>query len=347
MNVRASIAPAVAASGRGMLARRWQRWWESRSPPSDSVLLSHRNVYILPTRAGLLFAATLLVLLIASINFQLNLGFVLTFLLAGSALVSMHLTHRNLRGIHLHVRQPASVHAGEPAMLEVMLSAADGSRTTRYGIGLKLSSADDATSSWIDLPPGGHAECRISFTAASRGLQPLPVLSAETRFPLGLFRAWTVWRPAALLLVYPKPELPPAPLPPAQRASDGPLRARRSETGEADGIRGYRRGDAPKDVLWKKAAQLFAAGGELVSRERTATATQQLQLDWQQCGASSVEDRLSRLTAWVLGADRANLAFSLRLPGLELMPGSGDVHRHACLRALALWQPGLTRGSAA
>ena len=40
-----------------------------------------------------MLAATLLVLLVASINYQLNLGYLLTFPLAGSALVGMHLCH--------------------------------------------------------------------------------------------------------------------------------------------------------------------------------------------------------------------------------------------------------------
>ena len=32
---------------------------------------------------------------VASINYQLNLGYVLTFLLAGSGVVSMHVTHKH------------------------------------------------------------------------------------------------------------------------------------------------------------------------------------------------------------------------------------------------------------
>ncbi len=42
-------------------------------------MLTQRNVYILPTGPGWMLALTLLVLLIASINFQLNLGYLLTF----------------------------------------------------------------------------------------------------------------------------------------------------------------------------------------------------------------------------------------------------------------------------
>ena len=62
--------------------------------PTPSTL-TQGNVYILPTRAGWMFALTLLVLLLASINYQLNLGYVLTFLLAGSGVVSMHVTPRH------------------------------------------------------------------------------------------------------------------------------------------------------------------------------------------------------------------------------------------------------------
>ena len=67
--------------------RRVKGWWEARLPRADTHELTQRNVYILPTRAGFMFALTLLTLLLASINYQLNLGYVLTFLLAGSGVV--------------------------------------------------------------------------------------------------------------------------------------------------------------------------------------------------------------------------------------------------------------------
>ncbi len=73
-------------------------WFLSRRPPSDIVELTQRNVYIVPTRAGWMLAATLLVLLIASINYQLNLGYLLTFMLAGCVAVGMHVGHATLRG---------------------------------------------------------------------------------------------------------------------------------------------------------------------------------------------------------------------------------------------------------
>ena len=53
------------------------------------VLLDRRRVYILPTRAGILFAAAMLMMLIGSINYMLQLGFLLTFLVTSMALVAM------------------------------------------------------------------------------------------------------------------------------------------------------------------------------------------------------------------------------------------------------------------
>ncbi|HPH15136.1 MAG TPA: DUF58 domain-containing protein, partial [Burkholderiaceae bacterium] len=47
---------------------RFRRWFESRIPLRDTITLTQRNVYILPTRPGFMLGATLAVLLISSIN---------------------------------------------------------------------------------------------------------------------------------------------------------------------------------------------------------------------------------------------------------------------------------------
>ena len=88
-----------------MIKARLEKFWLNRLTPRDSTTLTQRTVYILPTPPGWMMALTLLVLLIASINYQLNLGYVLTFLLAGSALVGMHVCHGTLRGITLNIEQ--------------------------------------------------------------------------------------------------------------------------------------------------------------------------------------------------------------------------------------------------
>jgi uncharacterized protein (DUF58 family) len=208
----------------------------------------------------------------------------------------------------------------------------------RYGLGLRLLDAPNATLAWTNIPGGGQAIAHVSFVPATRGLHDVPTLSAETRFPLGLFRAWTVWRPSARLLVYPAVEANPPSLPAARPASVGPTLSRRSEGGEVEGVRAYRRGDPLKLVAWKKAAQSLETGADLVSRDTSTSARQELWLDWAACGGLAAEERLSRLAAWTLAADRAVADYGLRLPGLEIEPGDGDAQRLRCLQALALWR---------
>jgi len=308
-----------------------RRWFENRLPRSDSWTLTQRNLYILPTRAGWGFGLTLLVMLLAAINYQLNLGYALTFLLGGAALVSMHQTHANLRRLVLRIKAPPPVFVGEPATLEIVLDNPGGDR---HGVGLGLYEARRHGMAFCDVPAGGSTSARLRFTPSRRGQQPLPTLLVETHFPLGLFRAWTVWRPAAQALVYPAPEVPAPPLPPGQPTGSGELQARSGAGGEFEGVRAWRRGDPLRQVVWKKVART----GELVSRDTSASASQALLLDYGATGGEA-EARLSRLTAWVLTAERLGLGYGLQLPGLALPSAGGEAQRRAALQALALWQP--------
>ena len=307
---------------------RLRRWWHARLPLSDSLELTQRNVYILPTRAGWMLGSTLLVLLIASINYQLNLGYLLTFLLAGSAAAGMVVCHNTLRGLSLHLLPPQPLFAGSLATLDVKL--VNARRSPRHAIALAL--LDTEQWSWADVPGQAESTVQISFKPPRRGLHRVPTLTAETRFPLGTFRVWTVWRPAAQVLVYPAPEPQPPPLPAGEPRSGTGLAGGARATGEFDGVRGYQRGDPMKLIVWKK----FAKSGELVSRDTVHMQRQELWLDVARAGSVDAEARLSRLAAWVLAADAQGLDYGLRLPGLEIKPSGGTAHRLRCLEALAL-----------
>jgi uncharacterized protein (DUF58 family) len=315
----------------GALRRRLRAGFEQRLPRSDSWTLTQRNIYIVPTRAGLMFVLVLLVMLLASINYQLSLGYVLTFLLAGAGFVSMHLTHNTLRGVTLHLKPPTSGFAGEPMTLEILFTSPT---RTQHGLGLSFEDAPDRGHDvFVDVPAGGQAVAHLAFVPPWRGLHALPTLHVETRYPLGLFRAWTVWRPAAQALAWPRPEVPSPPWPASPDVAGEAAPQQRSTSGEFDGVRSYRRGDPLKRIVWKKVAK----GGDLVSRDHVSAAQQELWLDWQQAQLSGTEPKLSRLAAWVVAADAAGLPHGLRLPGLELAPGQGPSHRRASLDALAAW----------
>ena len=314
--------------------RRIDGWFLSRRPPSDTLALTQRNVYIVPTPAGWMLAATLLVLLVASINYQLNLGYLLTFMLAGCVAVGMHVSHATLRGLSMHLMPPEPQYAGSAAVFRVVLHNAR--RSVRYGIGLAVRGSGHWA--WCDVPAQGSETVEIAFQPARRGLHAVPPLTAETRFPLGAFRVWTVWRPASSLLVYPAPEPHPPALPAGEPlAGDASaLVARAASAGEYDGVRAYRRGDPLKLVVWKKAARAQAAGSdELFSRDTQQAQRQELWLDAQNAALPDPEARISRLCAWVLMADRLGVDYGLRVAGQQVPPSQGEAHRRRCLEVLA------------
>lgn len=317
---------------------RFQRWWQARLPLLDTTTLTQRNVYILPTRPGFTLGATLLVLLVASINYQLNLGYLLTFLLAGSAVVGMHVCHGTLRGLTMNLIAPDAQYVGASAVIGINLVS--GRRSVRYGIGLCVLDSDSGSRTkagdrhwvWTDVPAQGMSTVHVAFKPVRRGLHRVPTLTAETRFPLGTFRVWTVWRPAAQVLVYPAPEAWPPPLPAGEPRAGGAAAAQLHTTGEYDGVRAYRRGDPLKLVVWKKVAK----ADELVSRDAQQVQRFELWLDFAHTGTSNTELKLSRLCAWVLEAHKRGVDYGLRLPGIEIKPGCDERHKKRCLEALAL-----------
>jgi hypothetical protein len=113
----------------GWLRRKWSSWWDQRLTRRDQITLNQRNLYILPTRAGWGFAAVFLVLLLASINEQVNLGYALSFLLGGAAMATLYQTHGNLHGVSLRLDSLRSVHAGQVLRVGITL----GNQQRRLG----------------------------------------------------------------------------------------------------------------------------------------------------------------------------------------------------------------------
>lgn len=333
------------------MAGRWLFRLGAHEP--GEVLLHRRRVFILPTRAGVGFGAMLLVLLIGATNYQLGLGFALTFLLATCALVDMVLTNRNLARLHLRPVQAASVFAGDDAQFELHL--VNRSTLDRYAIGVNFIGVDFTGAGLIgasligagsiggaaarplaDVPAGASAALMLSCASTRRGWLRAPRVRLATRFPLGLFCAWGYWQPDLRALIYPFPEAVAAPLPAARGArADG-----RGGAGHDDfaGIRSYQAGDAMRSLAWRQIARLDAAdGGQLVTKHFEGGAVEQLLFDYDALPAGmDVELRLSRLTRWVLDAEQRAQPYGLRLGGQAFDAGIGIAHRSACLRALAL-----------
>jgi uncharacterized protein (DUF58 family) len=327
---------------------RWQAWWNRRHPRTDTLQLDHRTLYIVPTASGLLYCVLLVCLLLASINYQLNLGHLLTFTLASAALVALHATHATLSGLHLRVRMSEPGFVGQAIGIDITLqdeTSATGwrhpMRLGRHGLVLRWHDTPEGTP--VAWTPDAESLQRLTRPLTQRGPQTLPPLELSSRFPLGLFRVWTVWRIAHQPLAWPAPEVDAPPVPQDDGAEQANATTRRvgvlPEPGDDDGARPWRREDRPSQVLWRRSAQSLAAGGGLLVREvPPPRQSRELHLDGNRLQGLDPEARLRRLSAWVLQADQLGLRYRLSLGTLQIDTGAGPGQRRRCLDALALWR---------
>ncbi len=304
------------------------------------LLLSQRRIYILPTGPGLGFGALLLVLLIGSINYNLGLGYALTFLALSCALVDLVLTWRNLAYLRLNPVRAPNVFAGQEALFQLELRNA--TRRARYAIMVDVAGVAEPRHA-LDVPANGSATMRLALASEQRGWLEAPRLTLGTRFPLGLFRAWSHWRPDARALVYPFPEEGAPPLPAA--SSNGVDGAGRAGEDDFAGVRPYQAGDLLRRLAWRQIARLDPLdGGQLATKHFEGGAREELVLDLAALNPQlDLELRLSRMTRWVLEAESRALPYAFRLGADSFDAANGVAHQSACLRALALYGLGGAR----
>jgi uncharacterized protein (DUF58 family) len=312
--------------------RRWLFQWRDAEP--GEITLVPRRVFIVPTKAGMAFCVLLFMLLIASINYTLGLGFVLTFLAGSCALVDMVLTNRNLAWLRLAPGRMTPVFAGEEARFEVnLVNRADKDRYAIWIDFLDMGEPRQVT----DAPAGIASAVTLSLPTERRGWLKAPRVRLITRFPLGLFRAWAYWQPDARVLVYPFPEAVAPPLPMEGRpGGDGYGHAGNDDFA---GVRSYQPGDAMRHLAWRQIARHDPAlGGQLVTKSFEGGGAEELVIDFAATPASlDTEQRLARMARWVLDAERRGLPYAFRLGRVQFAPALGDAHQAACLRALALY----------
>jgi len=297
------------------------------APEPGVVFLSQRRVYILPTRHGLTFGLALILMLIGSINYNLSLGYVLTFLLAGLGIVSILHTFRNLAHLYVSAGRVAPVFAGDTAQFELVFE--NKSDFDRHSLDLTCR----GTKVSCNAPALRHCRVTLPVKAEKRGWLQLERVTVDTRFPLGVMRAWSYVQPDMRALVYPRPDS--APLPPAHSDADaGDAVSSGAGTDDFAGLRPYQASDSPHHVAWKSSARSELLLTKLFAG-RTAS---ELWFDWDSLPAGMLtEARLSRLARWVVLAEERGLSYGLALPGIKVPLGEGFPHRDRCLKELALY----------
>lgn len=298
---------------------------------NNTALLAPRQIYILPTRWGILYAIMLILLLMGSINYSISLGYYVTFLLASLGNMVMLQTWRNL--VHIQITMLAtetastdSVFAG--SIMQVPIQLTDSKTRARYAIAAQF---EGNATNYADIENNASCQLVIPLQTQQRGWQTLPRIQLYTEFPMALFHAWAYVDISQQLLVYPKPSendvLPPI-TNDAEMAGNSHI-ARGDE--DFDGHKTYQMGDAPSRVDWKASSR----GIGMLSKQYSGNGTSTVCLDWA-ATEGQFEARISQLARWVVNAHAERQRYNLILPNFTLATNHGETHYHEALRALAL-----------
>lgn len=286
--------------------------------------LEYRHIYIMPTRFGYWFGALLALTAIGGLNFNNNMTLLLAFLLAAISQLTTLLAYRNQAGIRIDAIRATPVFAGEVARFRVLLKNPE--ERNRFSIRAVSPESEDC----IDLAPQDSGQLTVNQTTVARGWVPMDPFRIENRFPLGLFRVWSVILPTARCLVYPTPASHPPALPKSGHGDAGT--AVPGEGEHFHGLREFKPGDPLRRIAWRTSAR----HQKLYSRVMEAPREDACELNWYLMGKGDTEEKLSILTAWILRAERWQIPYSLEMPGAALPAALGEEHRDACLEILAL-----------
>jgi uncharacterized protein (DUF58 family) len=305
-------------------------WIARRNPPSSgSIALHHRRLYILPTRFGYLFGFMLLFLFLAAINYQNSMAFVLTFMLTAMAQISLWQTHKNLVGLEISLKAPRPVFNGEPS--EFVFNISHRNNAYRYAIGIQYANHPPA---YTTLNPESTAQAILKIPSCRRGQFKPKRLYVFSRYPTGLFHAWSWLQFDLPVLIYPRPVVDAVLQETMVAQEDGKSSTNTIEGDDFGGLREHRVGESLRHVSWKA----YAQGRGLLTKTFQGHARPSLWVDWSSIPHGSTETKLSYMTALVVLAENENQKYGVKLPGNTIEQTSGTAHKQECLYAIATFR---------
>ncbi|HSW46235.1 MAG TPA: DUF58 domain-containing protein [Phycisphaerae bacterium] len=320
------------------------------------------------TLAGLGFIVVNGLMLVAALNSEANLLFLVFCLSAGVLVFSAVAPVVMVRRIEADRVVPPAVAAGRPFTLAYVLRS-----RRRWGNCWSLLVCETPRDPGVrdlpwgfvpGLPAGGQVRLELAARCPGRGRINLAGIRIVSRFPFGLFAcAVDIHRPAELL-IYPVVGRLRSDVFRNRGLADGLASKARENRGDDEfaGVREFREGDNFRWIHWRRSAHT----GELVIREHMPLQASHLIIlvdpwpenDGKPAGrlsggstgrgvVGSPEDSAERIISAAATAacdalergHRVGLILQGKIPGV-LAPAGGRPHRQRLLRELALLTPG-------
>jgi uncharacterized protein (DUF58 family) len=290
------------------------------------------------TRTGRWYTGLTVGIGLAATNTGNNLLFLVLGLLLASIIVSGILSEQSLKGVRVERRLPAAATAGQPAL--VGLLAYNGKpRAPSFSLEIRERGGEAAGHGFlVMLAARNAAEVAYRFVPERRGVYRFEQIEVATRAPFGLFEKSRPIDAPDELVVFPRQ----VPAPPSLKRAlgrEGDRPEERIGLGlEVHSLREHRAGEDSRSIHWKssaRAGRLIAVDREQERRKRVCVV-----LDPRPLRGAGLERAIEVAAALVSRELDGGAEVSLALAGQFLGAGSGEVHRHAALRMLALLEAG-------
>ncbi|VAW59771.1 hypothetical protein MNBD_GAMMA08-658 [hydrothermal vent metagenome] len=306
------------------------RWADKRQPSTNQkIIIDRRSLYILPTRHGIAYFISSLLILFGSINYENSLGFMLAFLLGSLGFVGMIYTHQNINRLQLKVGRAEPVFCGQTILFPIHISSSEIS--THPNLKLQSETGQTVTTHFINET---SVDCKLQLTSSQRGYTSPGRIKLFTEYPLGLFHAWSWLTLDSRCLVYPAPDPHHYPLNFSADTQHGTSISDKQGVDDFAGIRQYNEGDLPNHLAWKAIAKT----GTLQTKLFNSESAEKIWIMWSHTNETlDIEHRLSILCRMILDASEKNIIYGINIPGSVISPSSGLQHKQRCLKELALF----------
>ena len=286
------------------------------------------KLYIVPTEYGFMYGAGIFACLIGGAIYNNNLAFMLCFFLVALFLIGMVQTHNNLKKLSV----------------EKIIIFLSSSESVGHGV------------LWIKSHnPEGHSQLRVQckdnddkidvaietiyknslhpqyfdFHTGARGKKNIKKIKISTRYPFGFFYVWRTVDCPTEYSVYPRPLG-------GQKIVNA--RAEGVNQGEYRQLQGddfsehkkYEMGESQKHIDWKA----YARGRPLLTKKFEEGRREACLIDFDLAKGDD-EERLRQLSKWIHNCNLEQKSYSLRVKNKKIPFGSGEKHKHNCLKLLA------------
>ena len=306
----------------------WAQWLNRRLPPASRVTLAHKSIFILPTGFGLFWIFLVLILFVFGTNYQNNLVIGLSILLLSLFNTCIIYSYRNLAGLTLNASVSPQAYAGETLVFPVKLSSSQ----PQFEVLLNYPDNQMKVVKAIGKEP---IVSLIPFDNLIRGRISPGRLKIESRYPLGLCRAWSHVNLDNPHIVFAKPLVSHSQLKSIDADNQNITGDRGMHIPGVDEFKGLKQhipGESLRQVAWKQLAQ----GRGMLSKEFQQPQGEPHWLIIEDLNSPDLEKQLSELTWAIDKMSGRGQVFGLIIGRKKILPSEGDAHRVHCLQELAL-----------